>query len=104
MIFLKKHAAEQGTILAMCDEELLGKVLSQGKLCIDLEKYADFYRGELISEQRASGMVDDEEIYSANVVGERSVAVMMNKGLVGKGEVKKVGKVPFVQIFKVDVF
>ena len=104
MIFLKKHAAEQGTILAMCDEELIGKVLSKGELCIDLDRYADFYRGELVSEQKASVMVNEDEIFSANVVGERSVAVLMSKGLVGDNEVRKVGGVPFVQIFKVDVF
>jgi hypothetical protein len=104
MIFLKKHAADQGVILAMCDEELIGKVLKEGKLFLDLDKYADFYRGELTSEQKAQGMVDGEEIYSANVVGERSVAIMISKGIVGNGEVKRIGKVPFVQVFKVDVF
>jgi len=27
MIFLKKHITDHGFILAMCDEELIGKVL-----------------------------------------------------------------------------
>jgi hypothetical protein len=102
MIFIKKHAADRGTILAMCDEELIGRVLQQGKLFIDLSKYSDFYRGELVSEEKAKEMVEVDDLYSANVVGERSVAVMMNKGLVGKSDVRKVGNVPFVQIFKVD--
>ncbi|MDE1873744.1 MAG: DUF424 domain-containing protein [Candidatus Micrarchaeota archaeon] len=102
MIFVKKHAAEQGLIIAMCDEELMGRVLEEGKLFIDLDRYSEFYRGELVSEEKAKAMVDGVELYSANIVGERSVAVMMNKGIVGKEDVKKVGRVPFVQVFKVD--
>lgn len=104
MIFLKKYASEHGAVLAMCDEELLGRVLKQGKIYLDLEKYAGFYKGELLNEEEASGIVKGEEIYSANVVGERSVAIMMSKGIVGKDDVKKVGKVPFVQIYNVGVF
>ncbi len=104
MLFFKKHSVEQGAIIAMCDKELIGKVLESGKIHIDLDRYASFYKGELVSEEEAESMVEGEEIYSANIVGERSVAVLMKKGLVGKGDVKKVGKVPFVQIFKVDVF
>ncbi len=102
MIFLKKHLAEEGAIIAMCDEELIGMVLKQGRLLIDLDRYAAFYKGELVSEEKASAMVDGAEIRSANIVGERSVAVMMNKGIVAEGDVKKVGDVPFVQIFKMD--
>jgi hypothetical protein len=104
MIFVKKHATEQGPIVAMCDEELLGKVLKQGKLLIDLEKYAEFYKGDLLSEEEAWGHVREDEIYSANVVGERSVAIMVRKGIVQKDEIKKVGKVPFVQVYNVAIF
>ena len=102
MIFLKKHASEQGLILAMCDQELIGKVLESGKIVLDLKKYADFYKGELMSEEEASGVVEAEELYSANVVGERSVTIMIKNGVVGKDEVKKVAKVPFVQVFKMN--
>ena len=58
MIFIKKHAAEHGIILAMCDEELMGKVLKAGKLVLDLDKYASFYNGELVSDEQAFGMVE----------------------------------------------
>ena len=102
MIFVKKHAAEQGTILAMCDEELIGKVLREGKMFLDLDKYADFYRGSLVSEEDALGSVEKDEICSANAVGERSVAVLMKKGVIKSGDIKRVKKVPLVQIFKVD--
>jgi hypothetical protein len=104
MIFLKKHITDHGFILAMCDEELIGKVLKEGKLLIDLEKYASFYRGVLVSEAQAYNAIKDEEVYTANVVGDRAVKVLIKKGMATKEDVKKIGKVPFVQIFKLDVF
>ncbi len=104
MVFIKRHASDHGYILAMCDEELIGKVLKEGKLLIDLEKYASFYRGELVNETRAAELVKDEEIYTANVVGERSVKILIRKGMATKDDVRKIGKVPFVQTFKLDVY
>ena len=103
MIYIKKHATPQGLLLAMCDEELLGKVFASGKMQLDLDKYADFYRGELVAEAQASDGTSGEDIYSANIVGERAVAVMLNRGMVKKADVKMVGRVPFVQIFKMDL-
>lgn len=103
MIFLKKHETDHGFILAMCDEELIGKVLSSGKLLIDLKTYASFYRGELLSDEDAAEVVKDEEIYTANVVGEKSVGIIVKKGIASKGDVRKIGKVPFVQVYKLDV-
>ena len=58
----------------------------------------------LVSEERASEMIEVEELDSANIVGERSVAIMISKGLVGKSDVRKVSKVPFVQIYNVGIF
>jgi uncharacterized protein len=103
MIYLKRHSTDHGYVVAMCDKEIMGKVLHSGKIEIDLKKYASFYKGELMSEERASSLVKDEELYTANVVGERSVKIMIDKGIVSEEDVKKAGKVPFVQIFKLDV-
>jgi len=101
MIFVKKYCTDHGVMLAMCDEELIGRVLKEGKIEIDLEKYASFYKGDLMSEADAMA-IEINELYSANIVGERSVSIMMKKGIVGKDEVKKACKVPFVQVYRLD--
>lgn len=100
MIFFKKYATENGAIIAMCDEELIGRVLSGGKLTVDLAKYASFYKGDLVSEAEAKRMVSAEEIHSANVVGERSVAVLVELDIVSRDSVVLLGGVPFVQVFR----
>lgn len=100
MIYFKRYQTEHGDMIAMCDEELIGKKLEEGKIEIDLEKYAGFYKGELLKEEDVIELLDN--IYSANVVGERATEILIKKGIVDKKEVKKVAGVPFVQVFTIE--
>ncbi len=100
MIFIKKYTTDNGDLVAMCDEELLGRVLSGGKIVVDLARYVSFYKGELISEPEAKKRISAEDIFSANVVGERSVAVLVELGIVTRGSVVMLGEVPFIQVYK----
>ena len=100
MIFFKKYATENGDIIAMCDEELIGRVLTGGKITVDLAKYASFYKGDLVSEPEAKKMVSEGDLCSANVVGERSVAVLVELGIAGRDSAMLLGDVPFVQVYK----
>ncbi|MGC9099540.1 MAG: DUF424 family protein [Candidatus Micrarchaeia archaeon] len=100
MIYFKRYATEHGDIIAMCDEELIGKVIKEGKIEIDLEKYANFYKGELLKEEDIEGLFD--EVYSANIIGERSTKIMVKKGLAKENEIRKVAGIPFLQIFTIE--
>ncbi len=101
MIYFNKFDTAKGRIVAMCDEELMGKVFKDGKVELDLKTYGGFYKGELISEEKAKSQIDDS-VYSANVVGERSVKLLMDANLVTESEVKTVQGVRFVHLFRVD--
>jgi hypothetical protein len=102
MIYLKQHDTEKGRIIAMCDEKVLGRVLSEGVREVDLNKYAGFYRGELVNSEKAAEEIGDEKFYSANVVGEESVKVFLKKGMADQGSVAVVEGVPFIQIFLIE--
>ncbi len=99
MIYFKAHETDKGMIIAMCDEELLGRAFSEGKRELDLKKYAEFYNGELVTEQEAKARIKDD-LYTANIVGKRSVEIFIEKGLAQKSDVITVQKVPFIQVFK----
>ncbi|MGC8710319.1 MAG: DUF424 domain-containing protein [Candidatus Micrarchaeia archaeon] len=101
MIYFKRYEAERGAIVAMCDEELIGKVIKEGDIVIDLSKYSGFYKGELVSEEDAMNIFDDD-IYSANIVGKRAIEAVVNAGLAKHGDEKTVAGIPFLQIFKID--
>ncbi len=102
MIYIKSYSTEKGHVIAMCDEELIGKVLEEGALLIDLKTYAGFYKGELVDKRTAAEKLKDLRIYSANIIGKEAVDVIKEGALVGDADVRKVNGVPFVQIYKVD--
>ena len=64
MIYFKKHRTENGDIIAMCDSELIDKVLQEGVIELNIKDYSSFYKGELISEEQAKEMINPEGRYS----------------------------------------
>jgi len=98
LIFVKIHSTPAGKILAMCDEELIGKIFREGEAIIDLQKYKDFYVGEKKDEKEIKEILDDE-ITSINAVGERSVNLLINNSLATKKDVKRINGIAMLQIF-----
>jgi hypothetical protein len=101
VIYAKVHSSKNGEIIAMCDEELLGRIITDGRIEINLDKYAGFYKGSLVSEEKAGSLIGND-VFSANLVGKRSVEIFEKKGLVSESQVRNVGGVKFVQIFNLD--
>jgi len=101
MIYFNKFDTAKGKMIAMCDEELIGKVFKEGKIELDLKQYGGFYKGDLITEEDAKAQLD-HKVYSANVVGERSVKLLLDAKLVSESDVKTVQGVRFVYLFKID--
>ena len=102
MIYIRIHHTEKGMMVAMCDEELIGKVFAEGGREINLKDYADFYKGELIKEEEVLKLIDEKSLYSANVVGKRAVKQVIKKGLVTPKQVANISGVQVVQIYTID--
>ncbi len=102
MIYIKKYKTEKGSIVAMCDQELLGRKYAdkESGLELDLEKYADFYKGELTEAEKAKQEVLGVYVYSANIVGNESVNVMIDLGIAQKEDVRSIGGVPSLHIYR----
>ena len=98
-MYMKIHKSAKGTILALCDEELIGKVLEDKNRYIDLDKYRSFYIGESVTKDQVKNSVTS--FSSANIVGKKSVDLMIELELVHPDEVVYIKKVPFVQIYKI---
>jgi hypothetical protein len=101
MIYVKIHPTDNGNMLAMCDSSLIEKVLSEGDVEINLKDYSEFYKGQLLSEEGALGIVKKEDVMSANIVGQESVKVCLKKGIIEKENVKRISKVPYATAFRV---
>lgn len=92
-MIIKKHIASDGRlVVSVCDESLLGKVINEGRLQLDLS--GKFYSG-------TPGTITDlkeclPRAASFNFVGEESVAAGKKMGLISR--IKKVGGVPFALV------
>ncbi len=100
MIYIRLHETEKGAVVAMCDEELIGKRLKEGKRELDLASYGEFYRGELVDKKTAAKMISKEAVYTANVVGEESLSVCIEKGLASRSDAATISGVPYLHIYK----
>ncbi len=100
LIYLKIHNSENGKVVAMCDESLIDKVLDDGDIEIDIKSYSKFYKGELIEKESVPTVEELGELNSVNIVGDESVGIAVERSLVDKSSVKRVGDVPYAQAFK----
>jgi len=100
-MYMKVMENETGNIVAVCDKELIGKVLSEGDVALDLKTYASFYKGDLVDEKKASSALAHGDTVSMNLVGERAVGIAKKLGIVPKGAVMLISGVPHVQVYKI---
>lgn len=101
LIYIKIHETESGRIVAMCDESLIGKVIEDGDVEIDLKTYSDFYKGGLVGPDGVPSIDELEDMSSANIIGRESVAIAIDKGIIRERSVKIVCGVPFAQSFRI---
>lgn len=103
MIYIKTHEAENGSVIAMCDEPLIDKVLEEGDIVIDIKSYNSFYKGELVKSERAKQIIEQKgSVYSANIVGKEAVDVGLDTGIIQKENVMLVKRVPYAHAYRVD--
>jgi hypothetical protein len=101
MIYIKIHVTENGNIIAMCDELLIDKMLKEGDLEINIKDYSEFYKGQLVSHEKAVSMLNPQKLYSANIVGSESVKAAIEGEIIHKDSVRTVNKVPYANSFKI---
>lgn len=96
-MYLKTHPSPYGEIVALCDIELIGKVLSSGKARLDLSAYAPFYLGRKVGEKEAVAALASAQ--NANIVGKRALAAAKKAGF-QVSRAKSIGGVPHLQIYR----
>lgn len=84
------------TVLATCDAELLGQVLSDGKIVFEVRE--GFYKGSKVSVEEAIELVRQCTI--VNMVGKHVVKQAVREGLVHPDAILEICGVPHAQIVK----
>lgn len=92
--FLNKFKEEGETLVAVCDKKLIGKEFKDGKKRLKVSK--NFYKDEKASEKEIKTAMQKATIL--NLVGERSIGVGIELGLINRKNVIEVEGVKHAQM------
>jgi uncharacterized protein len=84
------------TLVNICDEELLGKTVTEGKLQVHISK--EFFFHEIVQREEAVDLIRKCSI--VNLAGSRAVSLALNNRIGAKEAVREIEGVPFLMIYK----
>ena len=92
-MYVKIHKSGESEIVAISDEGLIGKVIEDEKARIEVTER--FYKGKRVNDEEIKEILKTAK--TVNVVGEESVNLCINLGLIEKENVLKIKGVPHAQ-------
>ena len=95
-MYLKVHQYRDNIIIAICDEELLGRTLREGNIVVTITE--EFYKGDIVSESEAMDAV--KRFSNINIFGKKAVSCAIECGAVNSDNVKIIDGVAHAQIFR----
>ena len=95
-VYVNLKQVGRNVLLAICDCEILGRTLRQGKIVFHVKE--DFYNGGKVALDEAVSMIQNSTI--VNMVGKNCVGKAIEKGYVHPDGVLDIEGVPHAQIVK----
>ena len=95
-VYVNLKQVGRNVLLAVCDCDLLGKTLREGKIVFKIKE--EFYNGRKATIDEAMGMINNSTI--VNLVGKCCVEEAIAHGYVHPEAVIKIEGVPHAQIMK----
>lgn len=95
-VYVNLKQVGKNVLLAICDCEILGKTLREGKIVFQVKE--EFYNGGRVTIEEAVGMIENSTI--VNMVGKNCVEKAIQKGYVHPEAVLNIEGVPHAQIVK----
>ncbi len=96
MMYFKKHLTKDRIVLAVCDEDLVGKKFSEGGVTLNISER--FYKGERKSEKDLEELLKNSE--NINLVGKKIIKFAIKLGLLNKDSIITIKGIPHAQILK----
>ncbi|MBN1159920.1 MAG: DUF424 family protein [Candidatus Diapherotrites archaeon] len=91
-MYVKEHQTERGKLVAVCDEELLGKTIDNNGIPFVVSE--KFYGGRKATPEEVLELI--KHCAQANVIGKRSVSYLIDNKLIDGSFIIKVGEHPHV--------
>lgn len=95
-VFVKKYCCGKDILVAVCDKDLIGKTLRDGKIKLEVKK--EFYGDQLTTPEEAAKALS--EANTGNIVGKKSVKIAIDRNLVDPSAVIHIAGIPHVNIIR----
>ena len=95
-VYVNLKRVGRNVLLAICDSDILGKTLREGKIVFNVKE--EFYNGGRVDIEEAVEMIPNSNI--VNMVGKNCVEKAIAKGLVHPQAVLHIEGIPHAQIIK----
>ncbi len=96
MIYVKKNISQESEILAVCDEDLIGKTFKEDNLKLEITER--FYKGDLVKNDEAISLM--RKAKSINIAGKTSIKLALDSGIIEKENIIKIKNIPHAIIFE----
>jgi hypothetical protein len=85
-------------VVAICDSEVLGKIFQQENLKLEVKE--SFYKGQEVSKKELVEIINDmiKEDATFNIVGENSIEIALEEGIIDKDCIKTIAGIPFALV------
>jgi hypothetical protein len=93
----KRHELDHRIILAVCDEEHIGKTFEDGAICFTAS--VKFYKGEKVTEEELGELFKEAD--SINLFGNKCVDIAIKKGFASEKSVKLICGIKHTQVYSV---
>jgi hypothetical protein len=82
-------------VVAIADPDLIDKKFEEGKLQLDIK--SSFYQDSDLSKEELLNLIQKEKDNDAtfNIVGENSIAIALESGIITKESVGKIQNIPY---------
>ncbi len=95
-VYAKIKKDGKNVILAICDADILGRTLKEGKIVFKITN--EFYNGQKISVEQAVSMIENSTI--VNLIGNSCVEKAIENGFIHPEAVLKIEGISHAQIVK----
>lgn len=90
-VYFKHHRQPLSDVMAVCDEELIGKVISNGEVKITISE--NFYRGKLMDIEEVLPFL--ERSTNFNLIGRDIIDAVIKHGIIKKDGIILIDEVPY---------
>lgn len=98
IMYLKIHKSGDRHVVAVCDEDLIGKKFTQGKLVLEVSER--FYKGIKLSEEETYKLMKDA--INLNIIGKKAINLALKNDLIDKENIIKIKNIPHAQVYQIE--